>query len=98
MKERGFISWIILIIVGLALLKYFLNWDVFDAASSPEGKSTIDYLRKVIDATWGVISGPVVWVWERIFWPILSFGWDSFQGLIIEGKELDLKSVQLPTT
>lgn len=96
MKNKGFISWIILAIVALALLKYFLNWDVFDAAASPEGKSTIDYVRNVINAIWSVVGRPLVFVWEGIFWPILSFAWESFQDLIVRGKELDLKSVSIP--
>lgn len=96
MKNKGFISWIILIIISLAALKYFLNWDVFDAASSPEGKSTIDYIRKVINATWSVVGAPVTFVWNQIFWPILHFAWESFQELVVRGRELDLKSVDLP--
>lgn len=86
-KQKGFISWIILAIIALALLKYFLNWDVFDAAASEQGQSTIGYVRKVLDTIWSYIAAPVIFVWERIVWPIISFAWDSLNLLIQEGRE-----------
>lgn len=65
-KSNGFISWLILIIVALALLKYFFNWSIFDAAASEQGRGTINYIRDVLDTTWSYLRTPVTWIWERI--------------------------------
>ncbi|MEK7176761.1 MAG: hypothetical protein AAB719_00465 [Patescibacteria group bacterium] len=65
-KQGGFISWLILIIVGLALLKYFFNWSIFDAASSEKGQATISYLRDILNLTWKYIGTPVMWLWDRV--------------------------------
>jgi hypothetical protein len=81
-KDGGFISLIILIILGLAALKYFLNWDIFDAASTDQGQSTIGYVRNLINTLWSYIGAPLTWIWNQIVWPILSLGWDSLQELI----------------
>ena len=77
---------ILLIIVALAALKYFLNWDVFDAASSEQGRSTIDYIRDIINTVWSVIGYPVSLVWDNIFWPILKLAWQSLQSFLEFGK------------
>ena len=66
-KDNGFISWLILIIVALALLKYFFNWSIFDAAASEQGRSTINYIRDVLNTTWSYIRTPVIFIWQRIF-------------------------------
>lgn len=72
MKNRGFIGLIFMIILGLAALKYFLDWDVFDAASSDQGKRTIDYVRQVVNVIWSVIEVPVTFIWNKLLWPLLS--------------------------
>jgi len=66
-KDNGFISWLILIIVALALLKYFFNWSIFDAAASEQGRGTINYIRDVLNTTWSYIRTPVIFIWQRIF-------------------------------
>lgn len=81
-KDSGFIGLIILIILGLAALKYFLNWDIFDAASTEEGQNTIGYIRNVINTVWAYIGDPLMWIWNEVAWPLLSFAWESFQTLI----------------
>ena len=85
-KERGFISTIVLIIIGLAALKYFLNWDIFDAASSEQGQGTIGYVRNIINTVWAYIETPVKFVWNEIIWPLLGLGWQSLQAFIEWGK------------
>lgn len=97
LMQRGFISWIIIAFVALVLLKFFLNWDVFDAAASDQGKSTMLYARDLINLIWSYIGKPVVFVWERIFWPILHLAWENFQNLIEKGQTVDF-SVSLPTS
>ena len=65
-KDNGFISWLILIIVALALLKYFFNWSIFDAAASEQGRGTINYIRDVLNTTWSYIRTPVIFIWQRV--------------------------------
>lgn len=81
-NNRGFISIIIILILALAALKYFLNWDIFDAASSDQGQSTLSYIRNIINTVWAYIGAPVMWIWNEIVWPILNFGWESLQKII----------------
>ena len=88
MKERGFIGKIVLILIALALLKYFLNWDIFDAASSDQGKSTILYVRDLINLIWSYISFPVTFAWDKIVWPIISLSWDNFNRFIEWGRSI----------
>ena len=92
--NKGFISLIILIIIGLALLKYFMNWDVFNAAASDQGINTIRYTRDVINYVWNIIETPVKFAWNQVAWPILSLAWDSLQAFIEWGKgnAVDLNS------
>lgn len=86
MKEKGFIMIIVIAIISLILLKYFLNWDIFDAAETEQGKSTILYIRDLFNLIWGYIANPVVFIWERIIWPILDLSWDNFNNFIEWGK------------
>ncbi|MES2214379.1 MAG: hypothetical protein V4465_03280 [Patescibacteria group bacterium] len=85
-NERGFIGTIILVIIALALLKYFLNWSVFDAAASPQGKETVSYTHQVISTVWHYISAPVTFVWYKVLWPLLSMIWSTFQAFISWGQ------------
>jgi hypothetical protein len=97
-KDRGFglISWIIIIFLALVLLKFFLNWDVFDAAESDQGQSTILYARDLVNIIWNYIGKPVAFIWNRIFWPILRFAWANFQNLIEMGRGVELPPISTP--
>lgn len=86
-KERGFIGTLILIIVALALLKYFFNFSIFDAASSEQGRATISYIRDVLDAVWSYIGAPLVYVWREIIAPLFLFVFDSLKQLLEEGRQ-----------
>lgn len=97
-SNRGFISWIIIAFIALVLLKFFLNWDIFDAAATPEGQGTMAYARNLINLIWSYVGAPLVFIWERIVWPILSLSWDNFQTLLEKGRSLDLPPVSLPTS
>lgn len=77
---------IVIVIIALTLLKYFLNWDIFDAASTEQGKSTILYIRDVVNLVWSYISAPVVFIWHRIVWPILDITWNNFNNFIDWGR------------
>jgi len=86
MKNKGFVNIIIIAIIALAALKYFLNWDVFDAASSDQGQSTILYIRNIINIIWSYVAAPVLFIWERIIWPLLSLAWNNLQNFIEWGR------------
>jgi hypothetical protein len=88
MKEKtnqGFIGTILLVILGLAALKYFFNWSIFDAAASDEGRSTIGYIRDVLNWIWYYIGYPVTWTWHHVIWPVISLAWEGFQTLLDRG-------------
>lgn len=84
--KRGFIGTLILIIIALALLKYFFAFDVFDAAKSPQGQSTVGYIKNIIDVVWSYIAKPVLFTWNKIIWPLLMLGWNSLQALLHTGQ------------
>ena len=93
MKNRGFIGLLVMILIGLAALKYFLNWDIFDAASSDQGQSTIGYIRNIINTTWSYIGAPVAWIWNQIVWPLLGAAWQSFQGFVDWARSNTVKTI-----
>lgn len=89
-REGGFITTILIIIVALAALKYFLNWDIFDAAASEEGQTTISYVKDVINTVWSYIEAPVKFAWDEVVKPIFGFAFDAFKEMLAEGeKSLD---------
>ncbi len=65
-KDKGFIGWLILIIIALALLKYFLNWSIFDAAASEQGRNTINYIKDVLNFVWSYARIPVLFIWQKV--------------------------------
>lgn len=77
---------IVLILAALAAAKYFLNWDIFDAASSDHGQTTIGYLRNIINTVWGYIGAPVSFIFREVVWPLLSFAFDSLKAMIETGR------------
>lgn len=85
-QERGFIGLIILLIIGLVLLKYFLNWSVFDAAASPQGQQTVSYTHELLSTVWSYVSAPATFIWQKIIWPILTLIWKNFNNFLAWGK------------
>ena len=65
-KDKGFIGWLVLIIIALALLKYFLNWSVFDAAASEQGRNTINYIKEVLSFVLSYARIPVLFIWQKV--------------------------------
>lgn len=66
MRNRGFIGWLILIIIALALAKYFFDWSIFDAVNSDKGKDTIEYIKKVIDISWDFIKTNAMKIYAKV--------------------------------
>jgi hypothetical protein len=85
-NQSGFITLIIFFIIALALLKYFFNWSIFEASSTPQGQETVGYTRHVIDTIWFYLRTPIAWIWNNIIWPILGFVWRAFQDLIVSSR------------
>jgi len=54
-KNKGFIGKLLLIIIGLALLKYFFDWSIFDAIESERGRTTIAYIKNILTYIWDEI-------------------------------------------
>ncbi len=71
--NRGFVSYLILIIIALALLKYFFEWSLLDAIESERGRNTVLYIRQVLDLAWSYLSTPINYVWREVIWPL--FNW-----------------------
>jgi len=65
-NQKGFIKLILLAIIALALLKYFLDWSIFDAIESEQGRSTIKYIRDILNIIWSFISVPLTFIWNKI--------------------------------
>ena len=86
-REGGFITTILIIIIALAALKYFLNWDIFDAAASDEGQTTVSYVKDVIDTVWNVIEVPAEFAWNEVVKPIFGFAFDALKQMLEEGRD-----------
>jgi hypothetical protein len=84
--ERGFIGWLILIVVALALLKYYYDFSIIDAAASEQGQGTISYISNLFSIVWSYIATPVKFIWNEVAWPILNLAWQSLQSFIDFGK------------
>ncbi|MDO8569669.1 MAG: hypothetical protein Q7R89_02770 [bacterium] len=65
-RDKGFVGWLILVVIALALLKYFFNWSIFDAASSEQGRNTINYIKDVLSVIWSYIKTPALFIWQMI--------------------------------
>jgi hypothetical protein len=85
-KDGGFISWLILLIIALALLKYFFNWSIFDAAASEQGRNTIRYMRDVFNLVWTYLAVPFTFIWNEVVWPLLKLAWQAFQAMLEWGR------------
>jgi len=57
---------LILVVIALALLKYFFNWSIFDAANSEQGKMTINYIKDVLNIAWSYIRTPILFIWQKV--------------------------------
>ena len=81
-EQSGFVGLIVLILVALIVLKFLYNFDIFNAASSPQGKETTDYAGQIIHTVWSYIQTPVTLVWNDVVWPLLSLWWKTFQAFL----------------
>ncbi len=77
---------LVLIVAALALLKYFFNWSIFDAAASEQGRSTVSYIRDVLNTVWSYIGTPVTFAWQEVVRPLFQFAFDSLRQMLDEGR------------
>ena len=56
----------VVIVVGLALLKYYFDWSIFDAIHSEQGRNTIVYMKDVLSTAWMYIKTPIAFAWEKM--------------------------------
>ncbi|MFZ2048930.1 MAG: hypothetical protein WAV25_01360 [Minisyncoccia bacterium] len=87
-NQKGIIGLIILVIIALILLKYFLDWSIFEAADSAQGQETIGYTQTLFNTIWSYIGAPVTFIWTKIFMPILQLTWDNFLAFLSWGKQV----------
>lgn len=84
--NEGFIGLIVLIIIALIVLKYLYNFSVFEAASTPQGQSTITYTQQVFSTIWTTIGPSVTFVENQIFFPLVGVIWANFQSFLHWGQ------------
>lgn len=72
--NKGFVSTLVIIILALAAAKFFFDWDIFDAAETPEGQGTVVYIRRVLDVIWSYLLLPLSWIWENVMEAIRNRG------------------------
>jgi hypothetical protein len=48
-KDKGFVELVVIVIVALALLKYFFDFSVFEALSSEQGRATVGYVKDILN-------------------------------------------------
>ncbi len=56
MRQKGFIGRLVLIVIALALVKYFFDWSIFDTAASEQGRNTINYIRDIFSTIWSYVK------------------------------------------
>jgi len=65
-SQKGLIRFIVLIIIALALLKYFLDWSIFDLINSDKGRATVEYIKNILVVVWSYILIPTNFILNKI--------------------------------
>jgi len=81
-KDQGLIGYVLLIIIALALLKYFFNWSIFEAAATPQGQETVGYTHQVINTVWSHLGVPFHFLWDKMFAPFFNLFWNTLKDFI----------------
>lgn len=78
-KNRGFIKTIIIIVVALALLKYFFDFDILEFLRSDAVKNVFGTIWHIISTIWNdYLKESVAYVWNEI---IVGTLWEGIQDL-----------------
>ncbi len=78
--HRGFIGAGILIVLGLLILQFAFDVNVFGWLKSPSVVHVLSYLKKLIFIIWRYIEMPFMWIWSDLIvdgvWKYIVLGWD----------------------
>jgi hypothetical protein len=81
-QPRGFIGAGLLIVIGLLILQFGLDVNIFGWLKSPEVSNVLLYLKKFFLLLWNnIIKAPVVFLWNElvidIIWKytLVLWGW-----------------------
>lgn len=79
--EKGVIGLLIVLIVALALAKYFFHWSIIDFLKSPGFIDVFSYLKKAVLLIWNkLLLAPLRFIWNEvivgIFWKLVAGGYD----------------------
>lgn len=73
-NQRGFIKYVILIVIGILILSYF-GFDIKKTVESEQSQSNLSYVWGLAVYVWDhFLAGPVIWVWSKI---IVGFLWNT---------------------
>lgn len=65
--SKGFIGTIVIVVIGLALLKYFFDWNIIEFLKSPKVIETFYYIKKFIVLIWDkFVATPASFLWNDI--------------------------------
>jgi hypothetical protein len=65
-KNRGFIRWILLIIIGIIILSYF-GFDLRTIIEDDQTQENVGYVWGFVLMVWeNYLQTPVLWVWNNI--------------------------------
>jgi|AntAceMinimDraft_13_1070369.scaffolds.fasta_scaffold67824_2 hypothetical protein len=74
-KEKGFLKWILILLVSLVLASYFFNFNVKDAVEDPQTQSNFSYITTSIERLYtNTLKSHVDYLWRDIF---IGLIWDS---------------------
>lgn len=74
-NQKGFIKFIVIIVIAIIVLSYF-GFDLRSIVESPESQGNLGYVWGGVVYVWGTwISGPASYLWNDIFIDLL---WNSF--------------------
>ena len=76
--ERGFIKWIIILIIGIILASYFFDFSVQDAIEDEQTQSNLGYIKEnAIHFYDTYLRNTIEYLWNDIFIELL---WNNFVG------------------
>ncbi len=76
LSQRGFIGSIILIILALAALKFFFDFNIIEFLKSPNVSEVLNYIKKFFEILWTkYIAGTFWYIWNNI---VVDIIWETF--------------------
>lgn len=82
-RQRGFIGLIITLVVSLALLKYFFDFNIIEILKSPKVVEVFEYLKKAVLLVWNkFLLYPMAWFWNTIMVDLIWEGLKTGYGIL----------------